>query len=1000
MPIKRLRIPQRFFGQLIPVAPDMNEVVDKVDELVDAVNAGLATSNAIVGGPKFVRYTSSQTFGVGASDLTLDRLDPATVLPGNLATVINSASTPLTVTGPSKGYVASIVPAGTVGAFAVPAYSGAPATDTVLVAWQEVVDNNSFTALLESEINAGKKAYAGLGLRQLLIALVNGIGTGTSTITTQPAVTTAPLAPTGGQVDDAGDTFSFLPNPAYPSFAQYKVNGLPGVTGAVVLDANNSYTQGNRVYVKVVGPVSRGGLAVYVAGSGSVPDGAVLTNADAFTGTGVVTPPTGSTLTAALAISVASIMLGSPLTFTVTAGGGTSPYAYAVVATNNATGATTVLGSSPTGSFTPPATGTYNIDATVTDATGKVVPATTRTVQVNGAAVNQIPVANAGQQLTITLPTSSAALMGSGSDPDAGDSIAGWAWRQVTGPATATGMPAATQNVVVSNLVAGTYQFGLRTTDTHGAQSAESFVVVTVNAATGGGAASFPTQMGLSINSARQASLYPAAAAQDYTYTFTSLPLPGAIVITPPAGAIKLSSVSGVVSDANISEGSISYGTNATTAIQQFLQQGALNATAGNPFNVDWDVAVGTSAALLLDSYTNIYARPGCGAILRPNSNCALFENRNRRFGTGNIVDTDIGFYGPGIWNHNSFTGTTSPTSDSGFNQRHSGADIGWCCPFRFYGVKNFTWNGGQVIRQRTFTFHFINTVDTVLRNGIINAGSNGAALNTDGIHFNGNNTGIVIDNWQINSHDDKIAISVNDSLDRDVRGGNSTYYQGFYDANSVIENFTITNIEFTGGVFGIRIFSAANAVRNGSIKGLYGATGGYWLIMDNFWQSPNFAGSGPGYVSNITFENVFVSNTNSGEGYINECCANINCNATGVTFKNVNRNLFTQSNFPSLLISGVDTFVSNITWNGYQGHDLDNNGFQNSHIVVEDAKVTGLSVTNAKASRLGGASGNALVELAYGNMGVGSLSGLTLDGVQVDGLAKQQWPAGQRHGQ
>jgi hypothetical protein len=103
-----------------------------------------------------------------------------------------------------------------------------------------------------------------------------------------------PAAPTAGQVDDNADTFSFLPNPAYPSFAQYKVNGLPGVTGAVVLDATNSYVSGSRIMVKVVGAVAKGGLAVYVAGSGGAPDGQVLTNAEAFTGTATPTPTPSS----------------------------------------------------------------------------------------------------------------------------------------------------------------------------------------------------------------------------------------------------------------------------------------------------------------------------------------------------------------------------------------------------------------------------------------------------------------------------------------------------------------------------------------------------------------------------------------------------------------------------------------------------------------------------------------------------------------------------------
>jgi hypothetical protein len=132
-----------------------------------------------------------------------------------------------------------------------------------------------------------------------------------------------PDAPTDGQVDDTADTFSFLPNPAYPSFAQYKVAGLPGITGAVVLDATNSYVQAGRIYIKVVGAVPPKGLAVYVAGSGNVPDGKVLTNADPFTGTAVVvTPPapTNQAPTVNLTGSSSTVNTGQGVTLTA------SPY--------------------------------------------------------------------------------------------------------------------------------------------------------------------------------------------------------------------------------------------------------------------------------------------------------------------------------------------------------------------------------------------------------------------------------------------------------------------------------------------------------------------------------------------------------------------------------------------------------------------------------------------------------------------------------------------------
>jgi hypothetical protein len=196
MHIDPLLIPDRYFGEPIPIAPDLNQVVDKVDELVAAVNAGLATSNAIVGGPKYVRYLSSQYYNVPADALTLDRLDAATILPGNTAVVINSSATPLTDTQPSQQYVATIVADGTAGAVVVPAYTGAPAGTTVPIKWQLVSTADTFTALLEKELPAGKEKFAGLDLRPLLIAIIGDLGAASTVVVTTPAPPATTPAPT------------------------------------------------------------------------------------------------------------------------------------------------------------------------------------------------------------------------------------------------------------------------------------------------------------------------------------------------------------------------------------------------------------------------------------------------------------------------------------------------------------------------------------------------------------------------------------------------------------------------------------------------------------------------------------------------------------------------------------------------------------------------------------------------------------------------------------
>jgi hypothetical protein len=195
-----------------------------------------------------------------------------------------------------------------------------------------------------------------------------------------------PAAPTAGLVDDTADTFSFLPNPAYPSFAQYKVAGLPGITGAVALDSLNSYVQGSRIYIKVVGAVAKNGLAVYVAGSGNVPDGQVLTNADPFTGSAVVTPPVTTALAVAFTIGSNALPVGQALSYSASASGGTSPYTHVVHAENVDTGVVTDIGTAAAGMWQNVPAGTYDLTDTVTDAAGTSKISAVRRLVVTAAA--------------------------------------------------------------------------------------------------------------------------------------------------------------------------------------------------------------------------------------------------------------------------------------------------------------------------------------------------------------------------------------------------------------------------------------------------------------------------------------------------------------------------------------------------------------------------------------------------------------------------------------
>ncbi|MVN76934.1 hypothetical protein GO988_11420 [Hymenobacter sp. HMF4947] len=113
---------------------------------------------------------------------------------------------------------------------------------------------------------------------------------------------------------------------------------------------------------------------------------------------------------------------------------------------------------------------------------GATATSSARAFVVLAAAANVLPVANAGLDSTIQLPTSQVVLMGSATDSDG--TIAAYAWVQATGPNTALLASPNAQNTTASGLIAGIYQFDLTATDNKGGTNTDR-VMVTVNAAAG-----------------------------------------------------------------------------------------------------------------------------------------------------------------------------------------------------------------------------------------------------------------------------------------------------------------------------------------------------------------------------------------------------------------------------------------------------------------------------------------------------------------------------------
>jgi parallel beta-helix repeat protein len=122
--------------------------------------------------------------------------------------------------------------------------------------------------------------------------------------------------------------------------------------------------------------------------------------------------------------------------------------------------------------------GVYKFELKVTD-NGGVTDVDTVQIIVN-AAPNILPVADAGSNITITLPVNTISLAGSGSDPDG--TIANYTWAKISGPASYNIVNSSSPITDVSGLVQGIYKFELKVTDNKGAIGKDT-VQVTVNAA-------------------------------------------------------------------------------------------------------------------------------------------------------------------------------------------------------------------------------------------------------------------------------------------------------------------------------------------------------------------------------------------------------------------------------------------------------------------------------------------------------------------------------------
>ncbi|MEY2916984.1 MAG: hypothetical protein RIS73_698, partial [Bacteroidota bacterium] len=121
--------------------------------------------------------------------------------------------------------------------------------------------------------------------------------------------------------------------------------------------------------------------------------------------------------------------------------------------------------------------GVYKFELKVIDNNGA---SNTDTMQVIVFAPNIAPTVNAGLDQSITLPTNTANLTGTGNDVDG--FIAAYKWTKISGPTSGTILNSTASATTVTSLTEGIYQFQLQVTDNSGAIVTD-IMQVTVNAA-------------------------------------------------------------------------------------------------------------------------------------------------------------------------------------------------------------------------------------------------------------------------------------------------------------------------------------------------------------------------------------------------------------------------------------------------------------------------------------------------------------------------------------
>jgi hypothetical protein len=357
---------------------------------------------------------------------------------------------------------------------------------------------------------------------------------------------------------------------------------------------------------------------------------------------------------------------------------------------------------------------------------------------------------------------------------------------------------------------------------------------------------------------------------------------------TPVVYDTVYTSEAGLVSDADLSMFSTTYGTDQTAALQSLLDMG------GNPANplVIYVDGRYSASQLKVKSHTTLIGVDSGGFIQRPGIAKPFVVNYNRSGTTRtdeNITLQNLVINGSGH--------LSDGTNNRGY---HSAEGFSMVASFR--GTENVTLSGCTFRNGRIWMVYFSNSVNPTVENCTIahsmtytDQGHVLDVLGHDGIGFGGPCSGVTVTGNSIASYDDAIALKCNDGMFPNV--SETTEYSGIraYDPYTSYGDISVTefsNNHFEGALHGIRILTKSHSITgNTVINGLTGTVGDFLLAYDDLYGYTLYGSGATASNGSVTLQNVDVTVTGADAGHPYPNTTAIGCNVAGVmlSLENVN---------------------------------------------------------------------------------------------------------------